>query len=832
MEYNTKNSANRNGQTITYYSYKGGVGRSMALVNIACLAAKEQKKVLLIDCDLEAPGLHQFFQTNEETRGFVDLISDINDWIDIEENNNEEGYCRFMAGQVEKYISKNVNPIAANTTGFNDNGPNTISNNNSGFDTAVSVDLIKAGKFDSDYSKKLGAINWLDIYKKAPAFFRTFAYCLEKDYDYIFVDARTGLADTSGICTMLMPQKLVLVFALNNQNINGVVDVAGQAIDYRFDSNDYRRLDIYPLPSRIENSANPYLQKWIDNYKGKFEILFKEKYKLDACSLSPYFDRSFIQYYAIHAYGENIPALYESAASSNFITYNYNNFLTVLKKNIPSWEVISTEEELSKERQANDHFRKGLDIFYKKDYTNSIVEYTNAINLKQDYTDAYFNRGLSYEAIIKLEEAIIDYTKVIELENNAADAYSAIGGVKLTLGKKEEALGFFDKAIELKPNFAEAYNNRGLVKNGLDKNEEALADYTKAIELKPDYADAYNNRGVTEYDLKQYEQAIVDYTKAIELKPDYADAYNNRGVIKYDLKKYEESILDYSKAIELKQDYAVAYYNRGITNDKLKKNEEALVDYSKAIELKPDYADAYNNRGIVNNSLKKYEEALVDYSKAIELRPDHADAYNNRGLVKDQLDKNEEALVDYSKAIELKPEFANFYNNRGIVNDKLKKYEEALTDYSKAIELKPDYAIAYNNRGIVNDKLKKYMEAIINYSKAIELKHDYGEAYNNRAFVYREMKDYNMALSDNENSLLIENNSPDNWSTKAEILSDMGDDEGFYENIEKAMGLGLYIKKEIDDLPTIMNKYIKQSRFQDLLKKYTVDLNKKGLPIS
>ncbi len=724
MEYNTKNSANRNGQTITYYSYKGGVGRSMALVNIACLAAKEQKKVLLIDCDLEAPGLHQFFQTNEETQGFVDLISDINDWIDKEENNNEEGYCRFMAGQLEKYISKNVNPIAANTTSFNDNGPNTISNSNSGFDTAVSVDLIKAGKFDSDYSKKLGAINWLDIYKKAPAFFRTFAYCLEKDYDYIFVDARTGLADTSGICTMLMPQKLVLVFALNNQNINGVVDVAGQAIDYRFDSNDYRRLDIYPLPSRIENSANPYLQKWIDNYKGKFEILFKEKYKLDECRLSPYFDRSFIQYYAIHAYGENIPALYESAASSNFITYNYNNFLTVLKKNIPSWEVISVEEELAKERQANDHFRKGLDLFYKKEFTNSIAEYTNAINLKQDYTDAYFNRGLSYEAIIKYEEAIIDYTKVIELENNAADAYSAIGGVKLTLGKKEEALCFYNKAIELKPNFAEAYNNRGLVKNELDKNEEALADYTKAIELKPDYADAYNNRG--------------------------------------------------------------------LVKNQLGKNEEALADYTKAIELKPDYADAYNNRGVVNNSLKKYEKALVDYGKAIALKQDYALAYYNRG----------------------------------IVNDKLKKYEEAFVDYNKAIELKPNYSFAYNNRGIVNDKIKKYKEAIVDYSKAIELKPDYAIAYNNRAYVYREMKNYDMALSDSENSLLIESNSPDNWATKAQILSDMANDEGFYENIEKAISLGLDINKEINDLPGIMNRYIDQSRFKELLKKYNVDLNK------
>ena len=27
----------KNGKTITFYSYKGGVGRSMALINVACL---------------------------------------------------------------------------------------------------------------------------------------------------------------------------------------------------------------------------------------------------------------------------------------------------------------------------------------------------------------------------------------------------------------------------------------------------------------------------------------------------------------------------------------------------------------------------------------------------------------------------------------------------------------------------------------------------------------------------------------------------------------------------------------------------------------------------
>lgn len=624
----------RKGQTITFYSYKGGVGRSMALVNIACLAARENKKILLIDCDLEAPGLHQFFKTSGEAPGFVDLMCDLNEWINTEENNDDEGYVQFMDEKIENYISQGVNPISSSAANLTINSQAVEESVITEFDTTVAVDLIKAGKFDSGYSEKLGKINWMDVYKKAPAFFRTFAFYLEKKYDYIFVDARTGLADTSGICTMLMPQKLVLVFALNNQNINGIVDVARQAIDYRLSSNDHRELNIYPLPSRIENSANPNLQQWIENYKGKFVKLFTEKYMLDECRLSPYFDRSFIQYYAIHAYGENIPALYESTASSNFITYNYNNFLTVLKKDIPAWEVISIEEELAIEKQANEHFRKALDLYYKKEYEKAVEEYTTAIGLKIDYVDAYFNRGLSYDALGNFESAVSDYTRVIDIQSDAADAYIGLGNVKRSQGKFEEALVCYDRAIEINPHFAEAYFNRANIRSDLKHTKDAVIDYTKAIELKPDYASAYINRGVIKVDQDLYEEALADYSRALELKPDDAIAWYNMGIVKKKQALLQEALMYFDKAILLKPDYADAYIYRGIVKDELKLYEEALREYDKAIEIQPDYALGYYNRGTAKETLKLYEDAVKDYDKAIELQPDFEDAIKSRDEVK------------------------------------------------------------------------------------------------------------------------------------------------------------------------------------------------------
>ena len=49
------------GFIVTFYSYKGGVGRTMALANIAILLSQMNLRVLAVDWDLEAPGLEKYF---------------------------------------------------------------------------------------------------------------------------------------------------------------------------------------------------------------------------------------------------------------------------------------------------------------------------------------------------------------------------------------------------------------------------------------------------------------------------------------------------------------------------------------------------------------------------------------------------------------------------------------------------------------------------------------------------------------------------------------------------------------------------------------------------
>src|SRR6185437_421451 len=67
------------GQIITFYSFKGGTGRTMALANVAWILAANGKRVLIADWDLESPGLHRFFQPFmdpgvSESPGIIDFI--------------------------------------------------------------------------------------------------------------------------------------------------------------------------------------------------------------------------------------------------------------------------------------------------------------------------------------------------------------------------------------------------------------------------------------------------------------------------------------------------------------------------------------------------------------------------------------------------------------------------------------------------------------------------------------------------------------------------------------------------------------------------------------
>src|SRR3954468_12693743 len=68
------------GTVVTFYSYKGGVGRTFALANTAAVLARWGYRILCVDWDLDAPGLTHYLRpwlSGAPTSGLVDLITDL-----------------------------------------------------------------------------------------------------------------------------------------------------------------------------------------------------------------------------------------------------------------------------------------------------------------------------------------------------------------------------------------------------------------------------------------------------------------------------------------------------------------------------------------------------------------------------------------------------------------------------------------------------------------------------------------------------------------------------------------------------------------------------------
>ncbi len=345
------------GQIITFYSYKGGTGRSMALANVAYFLAGQlapgSRGVLMIDWDLEAPGLHQYFVEGFEgssrksrwrpQKSGSDLRPGLIDFFE----EARACYKKSEPGDLEKTRCEAIQGFSSYV-----------------LETGVpGLSIVKAGRFDDGYPKRIQKFDWEGFHDKDPAFFRDLRHSLQKTYSFVLIDSRTGLTDTSGICVQQMPEKVVLVFVPNRQSIDGIIDVARRIRRFRIGSSDLRPLVSFPLASRIDGDNERLRRAWrfggsvgdgeLVGYQGIFEKLFRELYELDECDLSDYFDSTQIKHDSDYAYGEKI-AVQRGTTEMLSLGYSFANFARRLTTLDGPWESLPEGAEIRESKRREE----------------------------------------------------------------------------------------------------------------------------------------------------------------------------------------------------------------------------------------------------------------------------------------------------------------------------------------------------------------------------------------------------------------------------------------------------------------------------------------------
>ncbi|MDM8519780.1 protein kinase [Anaerolineales bacterium HSG6] len=197
-------SRSQNGVIYTFYSYKGGVGRSMALVNIAELMYQAGLKVLMVDWDLEAPGLERYFpdQANRvlESLGLVNMMLE---YIDEKDRNDDDS---FPMDSIADYLV-DIYPEAVG----------------SGHLSILPAGQRADNKIDQ-YAQHLQSLDWDEFYYKWDGS-EYFAWLRDKfkAFDVTLIDSRTGVTEMGGVCTYYLADVVVAFCAANEQNMDGTL---------------------------------------------------------------------------------------------------------------------------------------------------------------------------------------------------------------------------------------------------------------------------------------------------------------------------------------------------------------------------------------------------------------------------------------------------------------------------------------------------------------------------------------------------------------------------------------------------------------------------------
>lgn len=214
-----------NTKVVLFYSFKGGVGRTQLMLNSAKHLSSKGKKVLMVDLDIHAPGLTYWD-------------------VDFRIKDSDEDYLlnyiiNFFSGTSisNKIYVKKINKDLFLVPIYD------MSNI-----TTYQQLLVDFSKFSYDIRKKINEkVN--EHEKLSDIILKCLINKLldTGEYDYIFLDSRTGFTEISDILFSGKIDLKVIVSAYNKQNIKGTNSVLSLFKDSGCFSSVLRILSLKPV---------------------------------------------------------------------------------------------------------------------------------------------------------------------------------------------------------------------------------------------------------------------------------------------------------------------------------------------------------------------------------------------------------------------------------------------------------------------------------------------------------------------------------------------------------------------------------------------------------
>ncbi len=288
-------------------------------------------------------------------------------------------------------------------------------------------------------------------------------------------------------------------------------------------------------------------------------------------------------------------------------------------------------------------FKAGEDFMITGNYEDAVDQFSKAIELDPDYTNAYLARAEAYEKLNKLQDAYDDYNRAFVFLPKEEEVAYHLGKLSNELGEYERAMVFLNQATVLSRKFLPAYQEK--VQSLIE-----LKDYQCAIKVCDTTLSLENNainyyyHGVVSELLNKPEAAEMDYEKSVAKDREFIDGILALARIRLELGKLDLAMNHCENALRLDNRNTEAYMIRSKIHVENLDYPSAINDLSKNILIEPDNPEMYFQRGIYYQEFNQHTNAISDFSKVIMMNQKDPEAYFKRA-------KSYEEILNYAAAV-------------------------------------------------------------------------------------------------------------------------------------------------------------------------------------
>lgn len=367
------------------------------------------------------------------------------------------------------------------------------------------------------------------------------------------------------------------------------------------------------------------------------------------------------------------------------------------------------------------YYNMGQESILQGDLLNAEVQFTRAIELNENYADAYAQRGWARWFSNRGGLALKDYNKAISLKPEIINTKNLRKVFSQLFEDYNEVIDDFDYTITIDTSEYKAYNGKEFIDLVAGDPFTKLDEYEYELSNDPGNYQLMIRMALAEFYVHNYGNAIELCTKAIQDNPNGQWAFFIRGNAFAMINDLSKSLKDYYSFEKIDDDFPVLYLNRGIVNINMNNRYQAMEDFNLALKLRPDLYEAKYFKGKMLGENGKYDEAIGLLNEVISNDPGDLGALIHRGLYHKKINNYIEALSDYDVVIKNETGIAEAYHNRGNLRVMIKDLNGAMEDYNEAISVDENLSITYFNRGVLNILMGYPFEGCMDIQKSREL---------------------------------------------------------------------------------------------------------------